>query len=130
MLPLFPLTTLLLLSSSLLATTIADGTLLWTIQKNVAHQDAQLKTRGLGFGLRRRANTIQADLGNAQMQGLYYANITIGTPPQELSVQIDTGSSDLWIPSAQAALCNDASQGGCLGGACKLDLYYIFIYPP
>lgn len=29
---------------------------------------------------------------------LYYLTLSVGTPGQELTVDIDTGSSDLWIP--------------------------------
>lgn len=65
----------------------------------------------------RRRGTVTESLGNAQHFGLYYANITAGTPPQELSLQIDTGSSDVWLPSSTAQLCN--TRQGCEGGSCK-----------
>jgi hypothetical protein len=52
--------------------------------------------RSNGGGLRRRS-AVTADLYNAQGDLLYLVNATVGTPPQTFSLQIDTGSSDIWV---------------------------------
>ncbi|KAL8826856.1 MAG: hypothetical protein Q9170_007239 [Blastenia crenularia] len=35
----------------------------------------------------------------------YYANVTVGDPPQKLTLHIDTGSSDTWFPSVNSTFC-------------------------
>lgn len=39
------------------------------------------------------------DLVSGTIDVLYYGPLQFGTPPQELTVDVDTGSADLWIPS-------------------------------
>ncbi|APA07434.1 hypothetical protein SS1G_12969 [Sclerotinia sclerotiorum 1980 UF-70] len=115
----------LLLSSSLLGFANAN-TVHMGIAKNHANEAAQLQKRqqylqrrGMGEVVRvtERADTVTADLGNALTSGLYYANVTVGSPAQQLSLQIDTGSSDVWVPSASATICEDTRDGGCPGGS-------------
>lgn len=53
--------------------------------------------------LRRRANTVQQTLDN--LETLYYANASLGTPAQDFRLHIDTGSSDLWVNAATSQLC-------------------------
>ncbi len=40
----------------------------------------------------------------------YLINMTVGTPGQPFSVQLDTGSSDIWIPSVDSNACEEAAQ--------------------
>jgi hypothetical protein len=50
--------------------------------------------RGEGQAISKR-DTASVLLGNAVYNYLYYVNVTIGTPPQFLQLQINTGSSDV-----------------------------------
>lgn len=38
--------------------------------------------------------------------GGYYSEFEVGTPPQQISFLLDTGSSDTWVNSVDADLCN------------------------
>jgi hypothetical protein len=50
-----------------------------------------------------RRATPSATLDN--LQTLYFINLTLGTPPQSFSVQLDTGSSDLWVNAQGSSIC-------------------------
>lgn len=94
---------------SLVSAHDASGTFSLKIVKNRQVERAQLAKRG----------TLQTTLANYAQIGLYAANATVGTPPQSFSFQVDTGSSDVWVPSSSASICKDTTNGGCPFGSCK-----------
>lgn len=57
--------------------------------------------------LRRREDPVQQTLDN--LETLYFANASLGTPAQTFRLHIDTGSSDLWVNAKDSQLCQ---QGG------------------
>ena len=73
-------------------------------------------------GLTRRA-TDTASLLNNITNGAYVTTVKVGKPQQTLTLQVDTGSSDTWLPSSGAQICQS---GGCFYGSCKSCLGGVF----
>lgn len=75
-------------------------------------QGSPLRKLNLPTGVARRiAQRDALNLGalNNVTGGGYYANISVGTPGQTVTLRLDTGSSDTWVVSPSAALCSSAS---------------------
>lgn len=69
--------------------------------------------------LARRDGTIDLQALNNVTGGGYYAELGIGTPPQKLVFQLDTGSSDTWTNSVDTDLCKSRAAQAKLGAWCQ-----------
>ena len=82
-------------------------------------------------GIRRReVEAVDAPLTEPQNFIGYAANITIGTPPQDFEIHLDTGSGDLWVVAKDAVLVNVASAdtSGFPATYCKAPLPSFFFF--
>lgn len=91
-----------------LASTTAAEVVAIPVKRNSAGSDRRRSSR-----LSKRA-TVTESLVNNVTAGGYYATVSIGTPGQDLTLVLDTGSSDAWVVSADASLCTEK----------KLQIYY------
>ncbi|CAK7197392.1 hypothetical protein SEUCBS139899_000038 [Sporothrix eucalyptigena] len=71
---------------------------------------------------RATANTDSTTINNDLSEGGYFATCKIGTPEQTLTLQLDTGSSDIWVPSSSASVCESSrNSDGCSLGSFNSD---------
>lgn len=68
--------------------------------------------------LQMRATVIE-ELANNFTGQSYMATVTVGTPSQDISLAIDTGSSDTWVLSSEADLCTDKAYQAEEGTGCQ-----------
>ena len=92
--------------STVLASGSPDFVKLDFEKKNVPMEEGYNRRREVGLPVLNGGGP-----GNSVQQ--YWVNVTVGTPPQSLALQLDTGSSDMWILSNKAQTCQ---QGQCLNG--------------
>lgn len=81
----------------------SPGTVEFKFEKRYGHTNEHAVER-------RQAGTLYSLLSNELV--FYQINVTVGTPAQHIGLQVDTGSSDIWLPDASGSLCR-TSRGGC-----------------
>jgi elongation factor G len=93
-----------------------NGVVQWDIQRTQRRQELNR--------LRKRDSTVEEVVTNEQARGGYFATCKLGTPGQHLTLQLDTGSSDIWVPDSDAAVCRQTQSNseGCALGTCMASL--------
>ncbi|KAJ6443099.1 elongation factor G [Purpureocillium lavendulum] len=94
-----------------LALGLSSGALAQVVQWDIAKRPELFRLR------RRDGSSFDSSIKNDVTQGGYFATVKIGSPGQELSLQLDTGSSDVWVPWSDAKICQDQADGGCPFGS-------------
>ncbi len=52
-------------------------------------------------------------------QSTYLVDVTVGTPPQNLSLILAPDASDTWIPDAASSYCRGGGSKWCRWGSCE-----------
>ncbi|KPI40489.1 putative aspartic-type endopeptidase OPSB [Cyphellophora attinorum] len=75
----------------------------------------EFETEQTGHRLRPRQlpeEDLDQNITLGPQRSLYWLNLEIGTPPQPFRLQIDTGSSNLWVPDSGVRQCRNECPGG------------------
>ncbi|KAL2203934.1 acid protease [Sarocladium strictum] len=76
----------------------------------------EIYRRNDGSQVHRRAErTYEETIVNERGRGGYFATARLGTPGQNVTLQLDTASSDIWIPYSGASICRTKSSSGRSG---------------
>ncbi|PKI45096.1 aspartic proteinase-like protein 2 isoform X1 [Punica granatum] len=91
---------------------VASGNVVLEVQNKLKLPDRDSSLRAMrSHDVRRHGRLLSGyDLqlggsGNPSETGLYFAKISIGTPPKDYFVQVDTGSDILWVNCADCVKC-------------------------
>jgi len=101
------------------ASASGNGVVQWDIQRSQRPQEFRR--------LRNRASTFEETITNEQARGGYFATCRLGTPAQNLTLQLDTGSSDIWVPDSNARVCTKKTGQGCTLGTFNPDQSTSFV---
>jgi hypothetical protein len=106
-------------SATLVAIVVVPGALAQdVVQFQISKYLPTLRIGTKTPSLHRRDALTQALVNNITGGG-YYVDVTVGTPPQKVSMVLDTGSSDAWVVSYKAPLCTNAKLQQVYGDSCS-----------
>ncbi|KAI0595550.1 aspartic peptidase domain-containing protein [Biscogniauxia sp. FL1348] len=109
------------------AATIATGSLIAAsvASAQVVQWDIAKRASGAPKLTRRADGTVEEIITNEKNRGGYFASCSVGTPAQNLTLQLDTGSSDIWVPSSSSSVCTstDSSSSSSSSQGCTLGSY-------
>ena len=80
-------------------------------------RDAAPSTHLIRRNRRRAGNSYVVESLNNE-QTYYFANLSIGTPPQSFRLSVDSDSSDTWVFAASSSYCTGGTTN-CIGGTLR-----------